>query len=95
MTEISKEIMKKREEQLEGLSNLFTKVFDEYYKKYKEFPNLKNENDVNIFVAGRSEIWHTIQGQDLVLSEVARIALKVLEEKKRKIEIGEQERAAT
>lgn len=85
MAEISKEIMRKREEQLEGLRNLFTRVFNEYYEKYRELPELEDESDVNRFVNARPEIWRTIQKQDLVLRDVARIAQEILEEKKKEI----------
>lgn len=90
MTEILTEVMRKREEQLEGLKNLFIKVFDDYYQKYKELPNLASEKDVSIFVSSRPEVWRTIQKQDLVLNDVAKIVLEILEEEKKKLEIKEK-----
>jgi hypothetical protein len=86
MTEVSKDIMERRAEQLEGLRNLFVKVFDEYYAKHGELPNLMSDKDVDNFVIGRPEIQRTIHKQDLVLREVARVALEVLGEKKKNLE---------
>lgn len=90
MPEILKEAMQKREEQLKGVKNLFVKIFGDYYDKYKELPNLVSEKDISIFVSSRPEVWRTIQKQDLVLKDVAKIALEILEEKKRKLEIKEK-----
>jgi hypothetical protein len=90
MTEFSKEIMKRREEQIEGLKNLFMKVFDEYFAKHKELPELKTERDVDVFIGARPEIQRVIHKQDLVLNDVARVALEVLGEKKKSLESKEK-----
>jgi hypothetical protein len=86
MAEFSKEIMAEREEQLEGLKNLFDKVFDEYYFKFRELPKLTDQQSVNVFVQGRPEIWRSITKLDLVLDQVTEVALEVLESKKKEIE---------
>jgi len=94
MAEVSKEIMRRREEQLEGLRNLFGKVLGEYYEKNKELPNLVSDKDVDVFIGARPEIQRTVHKLDLVLSDVTRIALEVLEEKKKVLESKEREEQA-
>lgn len=94
MSEVSKEIIKRREDQLRGLENLFTQVFTDYYESYGELPKLATQTDVDVFVQGRPEIWRTVQRQDLVLTDVTKVALEVLDKMRKSKEIEKTEEAA-
>lgn len=86
MGEVSKELMRKKEEEVEGLRNLFKKLFGEYFKKHHEYLPLYSGNivedarRVNQFVGSRPEIQRSIQSLSSVQSMVVEVALAVLKD---------------
>ncbi len=86
MGEVSKELMRKKEEEVEGLKNLFKKLFGEYFEKHNEYPPLYSGNivedarRVNQFVGSRPEILRSIQSLPAVQNMVVEVALDVLKD---------------
>lgn len=86
MGEVSRELMRKKEEQAEGLKNLFAKLFGEYFEKHHEYPPLYSGNivedtrRVNQFIGARPEILRSIQNLSSVQSMVVEVALTVLKD---------------
>jgi hypothetical protein len=86
MGEVSQELMREKERQVEGLKNLFRKLFGEYFKKHHEYPPLYSGNiiedtrRVNQFIGSRPEILRSIQNLPSVQSMVVEIAIDILKD---------------
>ncbi|MFA5413724.1 MAG: hypothetical protein WC348_04275 [Patescibacteria group bacterium] len=90
MNEVSKDLMREKQEQVEGLKRLFEKLFGEYFEKHREYPPLRSGDlvedtrRVNQFIGSRPEIMRSIQGLPSVQNIVVETALDVLEKLARK-----------
>jgi hypothetical protein len=86
MGEVSRELMREKDKQVEGLKNLFTKLFGEYFEKHNEYPPLYSGNivedtrRVNQFVGSRPEIQRSIRNLSSVQGMVVEVALDVLKD---------------
>ncbi len=84
MGEVSKDLMRDKERQVDGLKRLFEKLFGEYFEKHHEYPPLhsgdlvEETRRVNQFIGSRPEIMRSIQGLPAVQNMVVEIALDVL-----------------
>lgn len=76
------EIRDKRDKQLGGLRMAFETSFGQYFKNHGEYPNLNTDKDVNFYLEGHTELKTAVFKLDLVLPEVAKVALEVLAELK-------------
>jgi hypothetical protein len=73
------ELQERREKQLSGLRMAFELSFREYASKSGgKYPDLKTDKDVDSYIGARRELWNSIQRLDMVLKDVTRIALEVL-----------------
>jgi len=78
------ELQTKIEDQRKGLEGAFRKSFEEYAKNNRgEYPDLQTSKDVDSYVGARRDLWNSIQHLDMVLRDVARTALKVLDDLER------------
>ncbi len=90
MSEVSREMIGRRKEQLDGLERLWRILLTEYFAKHHEFPPLltgEKTGDLNQagtrvheFVGARPEIRRAIENLDMVQDMVTETALKVLKE---------------
>ncbi len=88
-SKIFTELQERREQQLSGLEQAFKKSFREYWEDRKkkdgkgQYPDLETDRDVDNYLLARTILSDSVHRMDMVLRDVARVALKVLEELKR------------
>lgn len=86
MGELSKDLMREKDKQAEGLKRLFETLFGEYFEKHHEYPPLysgdlvKDANRVNQFIGSRPEILRSIQNLPAVQNMVVEVAIDVLKD---------------
>ena len=86
MGEVSKDLIREREKQIEGLKQLFKTLFGEYFKKHNEYPPLytgdlvKDASRVDQFIGSRPDILRSIQSLNAVQDMVVKTALDVLKD---------------
>jgi hypothetical protein len=86
MGEVSKELIKKREDQREGLERLWKKLLTEYFEKHHEYPPLsagdrvQNSRQIQQFIGSRPEISRAVANLDMVQDLLTEVALEVLKD---------------
>lgn len=79
------ELQEKRERQLADLRMRLEQSFRQYIASPKsegQYPDLKDSKEVDVYIGSRRDLWDYVQKLDMVLRDVARIALEVLVELK-------------
>ena len=64
---------------MEGLRRAFEISFWKYWDDHSEYPNLNNDQDVNLYLEGRPDLKAAVFKLDLVLPRVKEIAFEILE----------------
>ena len=66
-----------------GLHALFLTIFTEYYEKYHEWPPIRDDHEVRVFLLARPDAARAVERMEFVQNEVTRIALYVLKQSKK------------